>query len=235
MGANQQRRHYSSGGSSSWCSENHFFLVAALALSACSIGDGSEGTGSPAPTDGSSDGGSGENGGGSDNCKSDLGADELCEAQAAWTYGCGLSSDLNTAVQSCLIVDGALFDRFDPCFVEALITCFDLPCDGDVTQCQLEAIESTHPGLVDLEAEARCQQSDWNQVGIGEEPTSCVERHGGRLRECADAARACNLTYNTCLNATLLRDELLPAVDRCIAGPCDEFLGCLHQATFGER
>lgn len=171
---------------------------------------------------------------GASQCNADLGADEMCDAQTDWSHSCGLASDREATIQHCLLSDGPLFDRYDPCLLKELIDCFDLSCDADLTQCQMESIVATHPGLVDLEAEAECRETTWARTGTGEEPQACIDRHGGRLRECADAARSCDLSYNQCLNASLLRDEYLPEVDACVAGPCDGFLECLRTATFGE-
>jgi len=114
-----------------------------------------------------------------------------------------------------------------------MVQCFqDCAPEADTT-CLQGAAAAARPDLLDWEQQELCVQTGWNSSTGLEEPTSCIERHKGWTRKCADFARSCGVSYNACPTAAILRPDLVPQAEACLED-CAGLNACLNAVIYGE-
>lgn len=228
-----------------------FAAVLLILVPACDAGE-EPGADDATGSDGGSGGSTGASGGGPDNGDGPGSGGDLAGDGGSGTGGLGGGGTCDTTVEDycvasaeraqcdgpdpeayelCMEQNGPSL-RYDSCIIETLIGCLE-GCEPESDGGCTKAIALSRPDLFDWEQQELCALTEWNSGGGGEEPISCIERHKGWARECADFARSCDTTYSACPTAAMMRADLRVLADDCLE-KCEGLNACLNAVIYGE-
>jgi hypothetical protein len=154
-------------------------------------------------------------------CSMVVSGEDYCRADAAFDAKCG-KGDEASIFRICMAQNGPIFDSMDPCLAGVVMrSCFEY-CEWET--CGSEAIAQTHPELVREDIFVACIRDRANPPpGI-----NCQQEWlEGRQLACIEKSNECNAPQDHCISAVVVREELLPEADACIAGSCENLDSCL--------
>jgi hypothetical protein len=154
-------------------------------------------------------------------CSMVVSGEDYCRADAAFDAKCG-KGDEASIFRICMAQNVPSFDTMDPCLAGVIMrSCFEY-CEW--TTCSAEAIGQTHPELVREDILTPCLRDPYHPPPGVDCSQGWLE---GRQVACLDKSRECNAPQDHCISANVVREELLPQTEACIAGTCENLDSCL--------